>query len=114
MVTVRGDPVLDNFRRTVLEVVGRYGNLALGYPAGPRLSYTRPEEVPIPLHLMVYSITDTARENIGRELGVSFEEDSVYGKMLHKGVKILHNPDSGAQYEFSISLWDTSSSLFSS
>ncbi len=99
---------LNNFHKSVLEVVGRYENLALGYLAGPRLSYTKPEEVPVPLQLIGYSITADVRENIGRELGIAFEEDVAYGKMLHRGVKRLHNPDSGVQYEIPISLWDIS------
>ena len=117
MVTVKGEILLDVFRERVLEVARKY-HLTIGYPSGPKLPLghyiDNPNQVPIPIDLTGYSIRNDLREKVAQELGVAFERDQTYGDMLHKGVKRLHNPDSGVQYEFSISLWDTSSFLFSS
>ncbi|MBI2076435.1 MAG: hypothetical protein HYT72_04260 [Candidatus Aenigmarchaeota archaeon] len=112
MVTITGDPVLGKFRQTVIDVVTKYqgvNRLHLGYPSSPSrdLPYN-PDDVPIPLSLTGFEISDDAVRDIGTALGVAFVKDTGYRKGLRKGLKTLENPASGAVYSFSVELWDAS------
>ena len=103
-IRVTGSPVIDAFKREVLEVVGRYRDrgLTFRYPSGEEMMVDSAEQVPVPLHLMGGASSLYASE-LGRELGVELspqERGDVW-----KGVKQLSSGE--IVYELDVEVWDT-------
>ena len=102
---VRGDPELRAFRRTAMQAVDTYRarGLCFGFPSGQAQTYTDPDDVPLPLHMMGNDVA-SYKDDIGVWLGVQFEQDT-YGDRCFTAVKTLHT-DRGVTYTFGVKLYE--------